>query len=56
MLVSMIDLLKHAQKKRYAVLAASMQSEGNMKMAVRAAAENCSPIILNHRYDRFDDD
>lgn len=56
MLVSMIDLLKHAQKKRYAVLAASMQSEGNMKMAVRAAEENCSPIILNHRYDRFDDD
>lgn len=56
MLVNMKDLLLHAQKNHYAVLAASMQSEGNMKVAVRAAEENHSPIILNHRYDRFDDD
>ena len=56
MLVNMIDLLKHAQKNGYAVLAASMQSEGNMKVAIQAAEENHSPIILNHRYDRFDED
>lgn len=56
MLVNMIDLLKHAQKHGYAVLAASMQSEGNMKVAIQAAEENNSPIILNHRYDRFDED
>lgn len=56
MLVNMMDLLKHVQKNGYAVLAASMQSEGNMKVAIQAAEENHSPIILNHRYDRFDED
>lgn len=56
MLVTMKELLVRAQEGHYAVLAPSMQSEGQMKMAVRAAEENKSPIILNHRFDRFDDD
>ncbi len=56
MLVSMKDILIHARDGHYGVSAASMQSEGNMKAAIRAAEELNSPVILNHRYDRFDDD
>lgn len=56
MLVTMKELLIHAMEHNYAVLAPSMQCEGHMKMAVRVAEECKSPIILNHRYDRFDDD
>ncbi len=56
MLVTMKELLVRAQEGHYAVLAPSMQCEGQMKMAIRAAEENRSPIILNHRFDRFDDD
>lgn len=56
MLVSMKEILLHAQEGHYGVVSASMQSEGNMKAAIRAAEELNSPIILNHRYDRFDDD
>lgn len=56
MLVSMKEILIHARDGRYGVISASMQSEGNMKAAIRAAEELNSPIILNHRYDRFDDD
>ncbi|MDL2220280.1 class II fructose-bisphosphate aldolase [Eubacteriales bacterium OttesenSCG-928-N14] len=56
MLYSMKELLIHARDNGYGIVAASMQSEGNMKAAIRAAEELNSPIILNHRYDRFDDD
>ena len=56
MLVSMKEILEHARDGKYAVIAPSMQSEGNMKAAIRAAEKLNSPIILNHRYDRFDDD
>ena len=56
MLVAMNELLQRAKEGNYAVLAPSMQCEGNMKMAIRAAEELQSPIILNHRYDRFEDD
>ncbi|MDL2220269.1 class II fructose-bisphosphate aldolase [Eubacteriales bacterium OttesenSCG-928-N14] len=56
MLVTMKELLVRAMEGNYAVLAPSMQCEGHMKMAIRAAEEMKSPIILNHRYDRFDDD
>lgn len=56
MLVTMGEILLKAQAGKYGVIAASMQSEGNMKVAIRAAEELRSPVILNHRYDRFDDD
>lgn len=56
MLVTMKEILERAKEGGYAVVAPSMQCEGHMKMAVRAAEEMKSPIILNHRYDRFDDD
>lgn len=56
MLVTMKEILERAKEGGYAVLAPSMQCEGHMKMAVRAAEKVKSPIILNHRYDRFDDD
>lgn len=56
MLVSMKEILTHARDGCYGVISASMQSEGNMKAAIRAAEELNSPVILNHRYDRFDDD
>lgn len=56
MLVSMKEILQHAREGKYGVVSASMQSEGNMKAAIRAAEEMNSPIILNHRFDRFDDD
>lgn len=56
MLVPMKEILLHARDGHYGVISASMQSEGNMKAAIRAAEELNAPIILNHRYDRFDDD
>lgn len=56
MLVTVKELVERAKAGGYAVLSPSMQCEGHMKMAVRAAEELRSPIILNHRYDRFDDD
>lgn len=56
MLVTMKEILEHARDGHYGVVSASMQSEGNMKAAIRAAEEMNSPIILNHRFDRFDDD
>ncbi len=55
MLVTMKEILLHAQKNHYGVIAPSMQSEGNMKVAIKAAEELNSPLILNCRYDRFDD-
>lgn len=56
MLVTMKEILDHARDGHYAVIAPNMQSEGNMKAAIRAAEKLNSPLILNHRYDRFDDD
>ena len=56
MLVSMKEILQHAYEGGYGVIAPSMQSEGQMKAAIAAAEELNSPIILNNRYDRFDDD
>lgn len=56
MLVTMKEILERAKEGGYAVLAPSMQCEGQMKIAVRTAEELKSPIILNHRFDRFDDD
>lgn len=56
MLVTVREMLERALEGGYAVLAPSMQCEGHMKIAVRVAEKLRSPIILNHRYDRFDDD
>lgn len=55
MLVTMKELLVRAMEGNYCVLAPSMQCEGQMRVAVRAAEKMKSPIILNHRYDRFYD-
>lgn len=56
MLVSVKELVTRAKEGGYAVLAPSMQCEGQMKVAVQVAEELHAPIILNHRYDRFNDD
>lgn len=47
MLVNMNEMLNKAQKEQYGVVAATMFDEDNIRVAIEAAEEEQSPIILN---------
>ena len=47
MLVTMNEILRKARKEGYGVIAATMFDEGNIRVAIEAAEEKNSPIILN---------
>ena len=47
MLVTMNEILRPAREGHYGVIAPTMFDEGNIRVAIEAAEEKRSPLILN---------